>query len=105
MSKGGAKLSPFQLKVLDVLENKYFQKAEVVAGYEGLSRIVKWVHVLEIVQVDDFLVGEELVLTTGISLQHSIEDFAAFVEALIQKNVPLSVLSMAPIFKQFLKQS
>lgn len=85
MSKGGAKLSPFQLKVLDVLENKYFQKAEVVAGYEGLSRIVKWVHVLEIVQVDDFLVGEELVLTTGISLQHSIEDFAAFVEALIQK--------------------
>lgn len=86
ITKGGAKLSPFQLKVLDVLENKYFRKAEVVAGHEGLSRIIKWVHVLEIVQVDHFLVGEELVLTTGISLQHSIANFTAFVEAIIQKN-------------------
>ncbi len=87
MSKGGAKLSPFQLKVLDVLQNKYFQNAEVVAGHEGLTRNVKWVHVLEIIHVDNFLVGEELVLTTGLSLQHSIEDFVSFIEAIIQKKL------------------
>lgn len=86
MSKGGAKMSPFQLKVLDVLQNKYFQNAEVVAGHEGLTRSVKWAHVLEIIHVDNFLVGEELVLTTGLSLQHSIEDFVSFIEAIIQKN-------------------
>lgn len=87
MSKGGAKLSPFQLKVLDVLQNKYFQNAEVVAGHGGLTRNVKWVHVLEIIHVDNFLVGEELVLTTGLSLQHSIEDFVSFIEAIIQKKL------------------
>ncbi|MDM5351619.1 PucR family transcriptional regulator ligand-binding domain-containing protein [Lysinibacillus sphaericus] len=79
-------MSQFQLKVLHVLENKYFQNAEVVAGHEGLLRIVKWAHVLEIVHVDNFLVGEELVLTTGISLQHGIEDFMTFIESLIEKN-------------------
>ncbi|UZM99949.1 PucR family transcriptional regulator ligand-binding domain-containing protein [Lysinibacillus sp. MHQ-1] len=47
-------MSQFQLKVLHVLENKYFQNAEVVAGHEGLLRIVKWAHVLEIVHVDNF---------------------------------------------------
>ncbi|XRD25511.1 PucR family transcriptional regulator ligand-binding domain-containing protein [Lysinibacillus fusiformis] len=79
-------MSQFQLKVLHVLENKYFQNAEVVAGHDGLLRIVKWAHVLEIVHVDNFLVGEELVLTTGISLQHGIEDFMTFIESLIDKN-------------------
>ena len=47
-------MSPFQLKVLDVLQNKYFQNAEVVAGHEGLTRSVKWAHVLEIIHVDNF---------------------------------------------------
>ncbi|WP_155592451.1 PucR family transcriptional regulator [Lysinibacillus cavernae] len=89
-------MSPFQLKVLQVLENKYFQNAEVVAGHEGLSRIVKWVHVLEIVHVDNFLVGEELVLTTGISLQQSIEHFTAFVEAIIQKNCAALCIEYGP---------
>lgn len=97
-------MSQFQLKVLHVLENKYFQNAEVVAGHEGLLRIVKWAHVLEIVHVDNFLVGEELVLTTGISLQHGIEDFMTFIESLIEKIVLPFVLSMALLFKQFQKQ-
>ncbi len=79
-------MSQFKLQVKDVLENTYFQSAEVVAGEDGLLRIVKWAHVIEIIQVDNFLAGDELVLTTGISLQHSIEDFIFFVESLIQKN-------------------
>lgn len=68
-------MNQFKLKVKDVLENKHFKSAEVVAGEDGLLRIVKWAHVIEIVQIDNFLAGDELVLTTGISLQHSIDDF------------------------------
>lgn len=79
-------MNQFKLKVKDVLEYKYFKSAEVVAGEDGLLRIVKWAHVIEIVQIDNFLAGDELVLTTGISLQHSIDDFIFFVESLIHKS-------------------
>ena len=68
-------MSQFKLQVKDVLENTHFQSAEVVAGEDGLLRIVKWAHVIEIIQVDNFLAGDELILTTGISLQHSIDNF------------------------------
>jgi len=83
---GRATMSQYKLQVKDVLENEYFRSAEVVAGQGGLLRIVKWAHVIEIVQVDNFLAGDELVLTTGISLQHHLEDFLFFVESLINKN-------------------
>lgn len=102
-------MSQYKLLVKDVLENEHFKSAEVVAGKDGLLRIVKWAHVIEIVQVDNFLAGDELVLTTGISLQHCIEDFIFFVESLIKKNcaalcieygtylqtIPESILSLA----------
>lgn len=80
-------MSQFKLQVKDVLKNEHFQSAEVIAGKDGLLRIVKWAHVIEIVQVDNFLAGDELILTTGISLQHHLEDFIFFVEMLIKKKI------------------
>ncbi len=79
-------MSQYKIQVKDVLESKHFQSAEVIAGEAGLLRIVRWAHVIEIVQIDNFLTGDELVLTTGISLQHSIEDFLSFVKSLIHTN-------------------
>ena len=39
----------------------------VVAGAAGLDRVVRWVHVTELVDVGTILRGGELVLSTGIS--------------------------------------
>ncbi len=108
-------MSQFKLQVKDVLKNEYFQSAEVIAGKDGLLRIVKWAHVIEIVQVDNFLAGDELILTTGISLQHHLEDFIFFVEMLIKKNcaalcieygtylqtIPEAIQSLVPIAMTF----
>lgn len=91
-----ATMSQFKLQVKDVLKNEYFQSAEVIAGKDGLLRIVKWAHVIEIVQVDNFLAGDELILTTGISLQHHLEDFIFFVEMLIKKNCAALCIEYGP---------
>jgi purine catabolism regulator len=44
--------------------------AEVVAGGFGVNRTVRWVHVVDVPNVEECLVGGELVMTSGISLGH-----------------------------------
>lgn len=44
--------------------------AEVVAGSAGVNRTVRWVHVVDVPNVEECLVGGELVMTSGISLGH-----------------------------------
>lgn len=56
-----------QLKVSDILRRKHFKDAMVVAGIEGLQRMVKWVHVLEVTSVQNLLSGQELILSTGVA--------------------------------------
>lgn len=45
-------------------ETKY--KLKLIAGKEGMTNTVRWVHMVEDRQVPDFLHGSELVFTTGI---------------------------------------
>jgi purine catabolism regulator len=51
----------------------------VVAGAAGLDRIVRWVHVTELVDVGSILRGGELVLSTGIAWPEDRERLADFV--------------------------
>ncbi|MDR7001072.1 PucR family transcriptional regulator ligand-binding domain-containing protein [Neobacillus niacini] len=73
----------FQLKVSDILRRKHFENALVVAGAEGLQRIVKWVHVVEVKSIRNLLSGQELILSTGVAWK---EDhlFFTMVEQLIE---------------------
>lgn len=79
-------LSHYSLLVRDILDNKHFHQAEVIAGSGGLHNTIKWVHVLEVSNVQKLLKGHELILTTGVSFQHQQEDFFQFVEGLIEAN-------------------
>lgn len=76
----------YSLQITDVLKNKHFASAEVVAGKDGLNNIIKWVHILEITNVEKLLKGNELILTTGVSIQNDTEKFLFFVEGLIKAN-------------------
>ncbi len=51
-----------------VLARPTFRPAKLMAGREGLGRVVRWVHVGEVPYVAEFLKGGELVLTTGVAL-------------------------------------
>ena len=41
-------------------------RLNMIAGAEGLGNFVEWVHIIEDIEVADFLNGNELVMTTGI---------------------------------------
>lgn len=75
------------ITVQDVLGRKHFDCANVVAGEKGLARIIKWVHILEIVEVKQLIQGNELVLTTGVVLKDNEQGFLTFIEQLNHLNV------------------
>ena len=48
------------------VEKTYQMK--LVAGEDGMDNVVRWVHIIEDVEVSHFINGQELVFTTGIAL-------------------------------------
>ena len=42
-----------------------------VAGESGLGHIVRWIHMVEGVEISSFLQGGEIAFTTGIALTNS----------------------------------
>ncbi|MFT8320679.1 MAG: PucR family transcriptional regulator ligand-binding domain-containing protein [Bacillus sp. (in: firmicutes)] len=62
-------MKELELTVAEVLKRKPFNKAKVLAGKDGLNRKIKWTHILEVKDIELFVNGGELILTTGIHLQ------------------------------------
>ncbi|MGJ7910049.1 PucR family transcriptional regulator [Neobacillus sp. LXY-1] len=77
----------FQLKVSDILSRKHFETASVVAGFEGLQRIVKWVHVVEATGMKNLLKGQELILSTGIAWKNQPNLLISMVKEFIDHGV------------------
>ncbi|WP_243525047.1 PucR family transcriptional regulator [Bacillus pseudomycoides] len=75
--------SNIKLSVQEILENRNFRDAKVVAGKFGLYKTVKWVHIMEIDQIEQLLNGNELVLSTGIGWKENKEMFLSFFKQLI----------------------
>ncbi|PWW26861.1 purine catabolism regulator [Cytobacillus oceanisediminis] len=72
------------IKVKDILQRKHFENIEVIAGNEGISRLVKWVHIVEAPNVRNLLSGGELILSTGVAWKekdHFISILEQFIEA------------------------
>lgn len=78
-----------QLTVADVLALPEVQAGQpvVLAGRTGLTRAVRWVHVLELSEVEGLLRGGELVLTTGIALPTSNDGLRRYIGALDRSRV------------------
>lgn len=64
----GAGARASMLTVRECLAFEPLAEAQVVGGHAGLDRPIRWVHVVEVPDIIDCLVGGELVLTTGISI-------------------------------------
>lgn len=93
----------------DILNRKYFEHAEVIAGRSGLFRKVKWVHVVEVPKIQKLLNGQELILSTGVGWKEDEKLFLQFLNDLIHSQasglciemgtyttaIPSSVLSLA----------
>ncbi|WP_179637145.1 PucR family transcriptional regulator [Terribacillus aidingensis] len=75
-----------KLSVKDILCTKHFKDAKVVAGHDGLQRLIRWVHVLEVTAIDDLLHGNELILSTGVGWKEGHVSFYSLVEEFIRCN-------------------
>jgi purine catabolism regulator len=55
----------------------------VAAGLQGLDRVVKWVHVVEVTQIRNLLHGNELILSTGVGWREETGLFISLLRQLI----------------------
>jgi len=68
---GGAELTDFGLTVSECLAIPPLTRASVAGGAAGLSRRARWVHVIDHDDIEDSLTGNELILSSGVSLGHN----------------------------------
>jgi purine catabolism regulator len=74
------------ITINEILQREHFSNTEVIAGAEGLNRNVKWVHVVEVINIKKLLNGNELILTTGLGWKDSKALFISFLLQLIESN-------------------
>lgn len=74
------------LRVSDILSRKHFEEAIVIAGEDGLNRIVKWVHVVEVTNIRNLLNGDELILSTGVAWTENEDLFVSMLIQLVETN-------------------
>ncbi|MBA4536309.1 PucR family transcriptional regulator ligand-binding domain-containing protein [Bacillus aquiflavi] len=74
------------LSVEEILTRKHFECSEVVAGIDGVTRSVKWVHVVEVTNIKKLLNGQELILSTGVGWKENDALFRSFLLQLIESD-------------------
>jgi PucR family transcriptional regulator, purine catabolism regulatory protein len=74
----------FPLTVSDILKRKHFEHVQLAAGREGLNRTVKWVHIVEVANINNLLNGKELILSTGVGWKENKSLFLSFLQQLIE---------------------
>lgn len=80
-------------------QTRKLYQMELVAGAGNLGNLVNWVHMIEDVEVADFLHGSELVFTTGIAQKREgwLNEFA---QGLVKHNASGLVVNVGPYIKQ-----
>ena len=76
--------------------NTIFKKIKLVAGANGLDRVIRWVHVIDIPQVTKWLQGGELLFITRIGISRDIEDLLQLVKGIFEKNLAGLVINTGP---------
>ncbi|CAM3386822.1 PucR family transcriptional regulator [Marinicrinis lubricantis] len=87
-----------KLTVQEVLRRPLFQEAYVAAGAQGLHRRVRWVHILEVSNVEHLIRGEEMILTTGISFPKNTGSLVAYVEGLVRQHASCLCIEISEQF-------
>lgn len=89
-------MSSFRLTIHDALKTELFKSAHVLAGDKGLSKGIKWTHIIETKDFDTLLNGGEMIMTTGteLDLDSSLDTY----ERLINKGVAGICIEIGPHF-------
>ncbi|UUZ96393.1 PucR family transcriptional regulator ligand-binding domain-containing protein [Paenibacillus sp. P25] len=86
------------LTVGEALKRPLFRGARIAAGVDGLHRPIRWVHILEISNIEKMIHGEEMILTTGVGLGADAASSVSFMEKLIRHNAACLCIELGPYF-------
>ncbi|WP_249175354.1 PucR family transcriptional regulator ligand-binding domain-containing protein [Clostridium tyrobutyricum] len=83
------------IKTLD-----YADKLKLVAGKNGLDRVIKWVHFMENPEYINWLKGGELILITGVLMDIDINTLLNLITDLNLKNASGLVINIGPYIEK-----
>lgn len=76
---------------------------ELIAGEKGLDKLVRWMHMVEGVEISHFLEGNEVAFTTGIALK-SDEELFELVRDAYSRGASGIVINLGPYIKSIPQQ-
>lgn len=84
------------LKLREVIELSSLKEVKLVAGIEGLDRVVFCSHVVDLPDVSNWVQGGELLFITGIGIQSHLDYLPNIVKECFEKNVAGLVINVGP---------
>lgn len=83
----------------DVLSKMQDVEITLLGGKEGLDNVVSWVHMVENIEISDFLKGGEITFTTGIGLGEGL-DLMALVKEVYRRSASAMVINIGPYIQE-----
>ena len=87
----------------EVIKQINQNEIKLVAGEKGLNRSVEWVHMVENLEISDFLVGGEVTFTTGIGINDEMSLFD-LVKRVYKNNASGMVINVGPYIPKIPKE-
>lgn len=82
------------LTIEEILAQSSMKKATIIAGRKGLSKQVRWVHILEVNDFSKLIHGKECILTTGMGMKHSNISQKDYIQQLIQVGAACVIIEL-----------
>lgn len=87
-----------------ILNLPQLEKMKVVAGKNGLDKVITWAHIIEIPDVSSFVKGGELLFITGIAINNNSEMLLKFIKDIASRNLSGLVINVGPYIKEIPKE-
>lgn len=80
----------------DILQLGSLEKAELIGGKNGLKRVVRWIHVINIPDVTKWVHEGDIVATTCVNLNSDTINWEEYIAQLNSKNLAALIINIGP---------
>lgn len=89
-----------EIRCKDIMGLPSLKDLRIVGGRNGLNRVLRWVHVLDLPDVVEWVRGGELLFMTGINLHQDISGLQEIVRKIASKNLAGIVINVGPYIQR-----
>jgi hypothetical protein len=73
---------------------------KLVSGNKGISKIVRWVHIMETPDLVSYVENDELIILTGVAIFNSKDEFIELIKGLIEKGSAGLIVNIGKYFSE-----